>query len=98
MPQQILNYLSAGAAVVAAGLWFLSSVATVESDYKGDLGNEPGVKISWGDWNPIKLLKNGRRIDIVRSLDRQGKLNSCAAFAAGVAAILQAIALGFPYA
>lgn len=40
MHQQTLNYLSAGAAFIAAALWFWSSVAKVESDYKENLGEK----------------------------------------------------------
>lgn len=38
---------------------------------------------------------DGKRIDVIASLDWQSRLNSYAAFAAGVVAILQSIALVF---
>jgi hypothetical protein len=97
MIQQALNYLSAGAAFIAAALWFWSSVAKVESKYKENLPE--GVKFLnfHGGQGPIKIEKDGKRIDVIASLDWQSRLNSYAAFAAGIAAILQSIALGFPF-
>lgn len=94
--QQTLNYLSAGAAFVAAALWFWSSVAKVESGYKENLPDGVQFLNFRGGQGPIKTEKDGKRIDVIASLDWQSRLNSYAAFAAGMAAIFQSIALGFP--
>ena len=94
--QQTLNCLSAFAAFIAAALWFCSSVAKVKSDYKGDLDETVRFVNFHGGQGPIKIEKSGKRIDVNASIDLQSKFNAYAAIAAGVAAILQSIALGFP--
>ena len=90
---QALNYLSAVAAFIAAALWFWSSVAKVESDYKEELSDDVKFVNFMGSRGPIRIEKDGKRIDVIASLDLQSRLNSYAAFSAGIAAIFQSIAL-----
>lgn len=90
---QALNYLSAGAAFIAAVLWFWSSVVKVESDYKKDLPDDVKFLNFMGGRGPIRIEEDGKRIDLIASLDWQSRLNSYAAFFAGIAAIFQSIAL-----
>ncbi|HVL09350.1 MAG TPA: hypothetical protein VM512_09375 [Burkholderiaceae bacterium] len=91
---QLLNYASAISALIAAILWFYSTVAKVESDYSEDI--EKGIiYLSFhGGRGPIKIQKDGKRIDMVASFDRQSIINACAAVFAGIAALTQAVALG----
>ena len=93
---QALNYLSAGAAFIAAVLWFWSSVAKVESDYKEDLPDDVRFINFMGSRGPIRIEKDGKRVDVIASLDLQSRLNSYAAFSAGIAAIFQSIVLYLP--
>jgi len=93
---QIFNCLSVVAAFIAAVLWFWSSVAKVESDYKEEVPEGLKFVNFHGGRCPIKIENNGKRIDVVGSLDLQSRINSCAACFAGMAAIFQAIVLGFP--
>lgn len=94
--QQLVNYASAGFAFCAAGLWFWASRAEAESDYTGAI--QPGAKhINFhGGYGPILVKSSGKRVDLNATAALQGRLNSYAAAAAGVAAILQGIALALP--
>ena len=93
---KIINIASAVAAFVAAILWWRASKATAPSDYTGDVPEGVPYLTFHGDRGPIEITKSGKRIDVTATLRLQGKLNSYAAAAAAVAALLQGLSLLLP--
>lgn len=84
-----LNIVSALAALTAAILWWRASVRLVRSDYDGPMAGE---YVSFhGGRGPVAVAPNGVRFEVVATLALQAKLNSLAAKAAAVAALLQGI-------
>lgn len=80
----ILNIVSAVAAMVAAGLWFRSTLVKVSLSEKPD---ENG-------WISASITSEGA--DVIATAKRQNLWNRYAAFAASVAALAQGISLLIP--
>lgn len=89
----LLNVFSAIFAFLAAGFWWRASVARVLSDYAEEI--PPGTKYLTfhGGKGPISRDHDGKWVDVVGTLERQGKLNAWAAKWAALAALCQAGAI-----
>jgi hypothetical protein len=92
----IANCASAVFAIIAALLWLWASRATVRSDYTDEIPEGVPYLTFYGGRGPIEITKTGKRIDVVATLSRQSKLNSCAAGFAAAAAFLQGITAFLP--
>ena len=77
----ITNALSAAAAFLAAILWFRSTRDEIPVDPEDQ------------EMTLISEKRGGRKIDILKTAERQTWWNKWAALAAGVAALFQAVAL-----
>jgi hypothetical protein len=84
--KQWLQWLSAGAAMVSAGLWFYSAKASVKSVVRRD---ESGLLA-----NVATDTETGE--DIHETLKKQSKWNAYAAFVASFAASAQGISMFLP--
>jgi hypothetical protein len=82
--------LAAVVAAAAAVLWWIS--ATTSEPAPPDTA---GVGALMGGYL-ISLDRNGRRIDLHKTLEKQSYWSARAAFAAGVSAVLGAVAVWFP--
>lgn len=83
--KNLFTALAAFAAIFAALLWYKASAAEVPHD-----PDDPGDKA-------VVIFRNGdHQWDVIRTAELQTRWNKRAAFAASIAAILQAIALAIP--
>jgi hypothetical protein len=94
--QKALTFLSAGAAFVAAALWLWASRAAVESEHSEPIPEGVRYLNFMGASGPIEVTESGKRIDVLATVSRQGKLNAAAATVAALAAALQGVALLLP--
>jgi len=77
---EILNYLSAGSAALAAFFWYMS--ATVKPSHEEKEPDDNG-------WTSASITVNGS--DLSDTLKEQSKRSATAAIFAAIAAILQAV-------
>lgn len=78
--ETILNWASALAALIAAGLWLTSSIIRVNYTEQNQ-----------GEWSEAAIADDGA--DVIRTMRRQNVWNARAAMATAVAAVCQAVAL-----
>ncbi len=83
----IANYGTAIFSIFAAFFWFISSVAKVK--YKPQPGVIQDKIVTCHYSNGVIVPDN----DLIATIEKQSFLNSIAAFAAAIAAILQGVAL-----
>jgi len=91
-----LNVISAVFALTAAGLWAWASVLRVLSDYSGDVSEDAKYLNFRGGQGPISRDRDGKWVDVVATLRKQGRVNALAAASAALAALFQAAVVAAP--
>lgn len=91
-----LNVISAVFALTAAGLWGWASVLRVLSDYSGDIPADAKYLNFYGGQGPISRERDGKWVDVVATLRKQGRVNALAATSAAMAALFQAGVIAAP--
>lgn len=85
--KQCLQWFSAGAAIISAGLWFYSALVKVKPD---------AARLELDGMSPLTHTDTTAGSDIHETLRKQSKWNACAAVVASVAAFTQGISMLIP--
>lgn len=85
--KQCLQWFSAGAAIISAGLWFYSAVVTVKPD---------PARLEPNGLQPFMHTDTDAGSDVHETLRKQSKINACAAVVASIAALTQGISMFIP--
>ena len=88
---RLIRWICQGGVIVfgflAALCWYKASTAKVT--YKNDKGSDRGIEFRYAD-------KDGKKVHVLETAEKQSKLNMVAAILTGVAVLLQAAALLIP--